>query len=193
MVKMEPSEAAVKASAAVNDKPRPAFVAATSRDTEEDRTTTSSLPRRTIIDGSTGARPVSASMSGSTPAPMRWVTGPSAAATRVAKLETPPARTVVRQAKADPKAAPEKPAAARTGVQIQIGATDDADKAHDLLARARDASKRALAAATPYTEKVQKGRETLWRARFAGLDADKAEAACRDLKRSGFACFTTKN
>ena len=107
-------------------------------------------------------------------------------------------RAETRIARTDPKpeAKPEtpvqRPAAARSGVQIQIGATDDADKAQDLLARAKGATKR-IAGATPFTEKVQKGNETLWRARFAGLDEDKAEAACRDLKRSGFSCFTTKN
>ena len=49
---------------------------------------------------------------------------------------------------------------------IQIGATEDADKAHDLLARAK--AKAGLASAKPFTEKVQKGGGTLWRARFAG-------------------------
>ncbi|MFN3892832.1 MAG: serine hydrolase [Beijerinckiaceae bacterium] len=85
-----------------------------------------------------------------------------------------------------------RPVAARTGVMIQIGATDDQGKAQELLARARSQS-RSLASAQPFTEKVQRGRETLWRARFAGLDENEAESACRALKRSGFACFTTRN
>ena len=74
---------------------------------------------------------------------------------------------------------------------IQIGATEDADKAHDLLARAK--TKASLASAKPFTEKVQKSGGTLWRARFAGLEADSAEAACRTLKRSGFSCFATRD
>lgn len=85
-----------------------------------------------------------------------------------------------------------RPVAARTGVMIQIGATDDQGKAQELLNRAR-AQTRALASAQPFTEKVQRGSETLWRARFAGLDESEAENACRALKRSGFACFTTRN
>ncbi len=43
---------------------------------------------------------------------------------------------------------------------IQIGATDDQGKAQELLNRAR-AQTRALASAQPFTEKVQRGSETL--------------------------------
>ncbi len=89
-------------------------------------------------------------------------------------------------------AAAARPVAMRTGVMIQIGATDDQGKAQELLARAR-AQTRSLASAQPFTEKVQRGRDTLWRARFAGLDENEAESACKSLKRSGFACFTTRN
>lgn len=85
-----------------------------------------------------------------------------------------------------------RPVATRTGVMIQIGATDDQGKAQELLARARSQA-RSLASAQPFTEKVQRGRDTLWRARFAGLDEGEAESACKTLKRSGFACFTTRN
>ena len=76
---------------------------------------------------------------------------------------------------------------------IQIGATDDAGKANDLLARAKTQGRANLASARPFTEKVQKGKDTLWRARFAGLEENGAEAACKALKRSGFSCFATKN
>ena len=85
-----------------------------------------------------------------------------------------------------------RPIAARTGVMIQIGATDDQGKAQQLLNRARSQT-RSLASAQPFTEKVQRGSETLWRARFAGLNESEAESACRALKRSGFGCFTTRN
>jgi len=33
----------------------------------------------------------------------------------------------------------------------------------------------------------------LFRARFAGLDGDQAEAVCRTLKRSDISCFTVRN
>jgi D-alanyl-D-alanine carboxypeptidase len=87
----------------------------------------------------------------------------------------------------------DRPAVARSGWMIQIGATDDADKAHALLARAKAEGPRSLGRATPFTEKFQKGSATFYRARFAGLQAETAEAACKSLKRSGFACFATKN
>ena len=87
-------------------------------------------------------------------------------------------------------------AAARDGVRpsgwsIQIGATDNVEKANALLAKARGAGH--LASAKSYTEKVQKGSSTLYRARFAGLETDQAQSACKQLKRSGFACFATKD
>jgi D-alanyl-D-alanine carboxypeptidase len=76
---------------------------------------------------------------------------------------------------------------------IQIGATDEPGKAQELLTRAKSERNAALSHARPFTEKIQKGHETLWRARFAGLEEDSAEAACRALKRAGFSCFATKN
>ncbi|MGH6794490.1 MAG: SPOR domain-containing protein [Methylocella sp.] len=84
------------------------------------------------------------------------------------------------------------PAAARSGWMIQIGATADISKAAELLARAKLEGRNTLTAAQAFTEKVQKGSETLYRARFAGLEADSAELACKTLKRSGFSCFATK-
>ncbi len=76
---------------------------------------------------------------------------------------------------------------------IQIGATDNEGAAAELLSRARSESRVALASAKPFTEKVQKGDSTLYRARFAGLAPAEAETACKTLKRSGFACFATRN
>lgn len=81
----------------------------------------------------------------------------------------------------------------RAGWMIQIGATEDPDKAHELLSRARVQPRGVPSTAKAFTEKVQKGKETLWRARFAGLEEQSAESACKALKRSGFSCFATKN
>ena len=66
-------------------------------------------------------------------------------------------------------------------------------EANTLLARAQGQSHGMLAAAHPFTEKVQKGKATLFRARFSGLEADKAEAACRNLKSAGVSCFATRS
>jgi D-alanyl-D-alanine carboxypeptidase len=77
------------------------------------------------------------------------------------------------------------------GWMIQIGASDDAGKASDLLNRAKAQNRSTLASAKPFTEKVASGDSTFYRARFAGLDSSSAEAACKSLKRSGFSCFAT--
>ena len=48
--------------------------------------------------------------------------------------------------------------------------------------------------ADPFTEPVvAKGDRKLFRARFAGLDRDQAEAVCRTLKRSDISCITVRN
>jgi D-alanyl-D-alanine carboxypeptidase len=50
-----------------------------------------------------------------------------------------------------------------------------------------------LGKADPFTEPVGKGKKTLYRARFAGLDRGEAEAACRTLRRSDISCITLRN
>ena len=50
-----------------------------------------------------------------------------------------------------------------------------------------------LTRAEAFTETVEKGGTTLYRARFAGLDKDSAEAACKYLKRNDVECVTIKN
>ncbi|GGC57422.1 serine hydrolase [Chelatococcus reniformis] len=78
------------------------------------------------------------------------------------------------------------------GWVIQLGATEDEAEAEKLLASAKGASA-ALKGASPFTEKVVRGSATLYRARFSGFDPDAAQAACKSLKRSGFACFAIKS
>jgi D-alanyl-D-alanine carboxypeptidase len=77
----------------------------------------------------------------------------------------------------------------RSGWVVQIGISDDETKANDLLIQARAKNPGALASAKPFTEKVKKGEDVFYRARFAGLDSATAETACRSLKKSGFPCF----
>ena len=67
------------------------------------------------------------------------------------------------------------------------------DAGRDLLARARAKAAGPLASASPFTEKVEKGGSTLFRARFAGLEKTQAEAACKNLKRSEIPCLLMKN
>jgi D-alanyl-D-alanine carboxypeptidase len=82
---------------------------------------------------------------------------------------------------------------AHGGWIIQIGAYDGEQEARQHLSEARSKVHGTLAAADPFTEKVQKGDKSFYRARFAGFDKATAEAACRQLKRSDFACLALKD
>jgi D-alanyl-D-alanine carboxypeptidase len=93
-----------------------------------------------------------------------------------------------------PESKPAEKAAIASKWVIQLGATDDEAKAKDILARARARASGSLADASGFTEKVEKGGATLFRARFAGFEESKdAEKACAQLKRGGFACFATRS
>ncbi len=180
---------------ALADRPRPAFVSGTPRTAEDHTIPTGSLAHAAAANGSTnmgadGTRMLAAAQSTSTtPAVLRWVRGPEG-------LGNAPGRSVeeTKIAVAPPRPAESAPPpAARPGLLIQVGATDDEAKANALLARAKAQGPAALASAQGFTEKVQKGETTLYRAQFTGLDTDSAEAACRSLKKSGIACLTLKN
>jgi D-alanyl-D-alanine carboxypeptidase len=90
--------------------------------------------------------------------------------------------------KADPGRA-EPVAAAHSGWIIQLAATEDEQQARALLADAKSKNRNLLASAESFTEKVQKGKSTLYRARFAGFQGETAEAACKILKHAGYNCF----
>jgi D-alanyl-D-alanine carboxypeptidase len=82
---------------------------------------------------------------------------------------------------------------AHGGWAIQIGAYGAEDEARQHLTEAKLKLHATLASADPFTERVQKGDTTFYRARFAGFDKATAEAACRQLKRNDFACITVKD
>jgi D-alanyl-D-alanine carboxypeptidase len=87
-----------------------------------------------------------------------------------------------------------KPVAVHTGWIIQVGALESESEARQRLEVARDQARGLLSKADSFTEPVvAKGERKLFRARFAGLDSDQAEAVCRTLKRSDISCFTVKN
>ncbi|MDE2578905.1 MAG: serine hydrolase [Hyphomicrobiales bacterium] len=178
--------------ARIAERPRPAYVAAVKAPAREDEddTPVASLRKPAPIANDGSTRKVAHVAAATTTPAMRWVVGPQPAARprTVAKAETKTeaGKTIVARAELAPAARPGK------SWMIQIGATDDVGKAHELLAKAKSRS-RAVAAAQPMTEKIQKGSETLYRARFAGLQEASAHLACSDLKRSGFSCFAARN
>jgi D-alanyl-D-alanine carboxypeptidase len=81
----------------------------------------------------------------------------------------------------------------RPGWVIQIGAFPDESEARERLQSAQNIAKGILGKADPFTERVTKGRETLYRARFVGLDEHRAEAACKYFKRNNIDCFAVRN
>lgn len=186
------------------ERVRPAYVSGAPR---PDAPSAPESRKAVVLDGSTNARPVvavgrSVVAASATPSALGWVAGAGGKAART------PANRAIEAAVTVPAAPVARPAPKATtavaredgprpssggGWVIQIGATDNMGKANDLLARAKLQDKAALASAKPFTEKVQKGDAVLYRARFAGLEPDAAEAACKSLKKSGFACFTTRN
>ena len=92
------------------------------------------------------------------------------------------------------QAAAAKPAVVRTGWIVQVGALDSENEAQQRIEAARSRAKGLLSKADPFTETVvAKDNKMLYRARFAGLDRDQAEAVCRALKRSEISCMTVHN
>jgi D-alanyl-D-alanine carboxypeptidase len=116
-----------------------------------------------------------------------------------AEPAAPPAASPARIAAAEPAPAPARataPAAKpqqRSGWIIQVGAFPAEQEAKKRLSSAQTKAAKLLTKAEAFTETVEKGGTTLYRARFAGLDKDSAEAACKYLKRNDVECVTIKN
>jgi len=97
-------------------------------------------------------------------------------------------------------ASPAKPeTVVHTGWIVQVGALESESEARQRLEAARNQAHGLLNKADSFTEPVvakgdrNKSDRTLFRARFAGLDRDQAEAVCRTLKRSDMSCITVRN
>jgi D-alanyl-D-alanine carboxypeptidase len=89
---------------------------------------------------------------------------------------------------------PAAPAVVRTGWIVQVGALESESEAKQRIDLARTKASALLSKADPFTETtVSKDNRTLYRARFAGLDRDSAEAVCRTLKRADISCMTVRN
>lgn len=173
-------------------RPRPAYVSAAPKPmpiAAREAGLEAGRAKRAYFDGST-ERPTTSS---ATPTSLRWVVGPAPAKQREAEAKPLAQNAAIHTTVEAASVEAERPTLARSGWMIQIGATDDIAQASELLARAKVRGPNSLSRAKPFTEKIQKGSTTLYRARFAGLGAETAEAACRSLKRSGFACFATRN
>ena len=97
-------------------------------------------------------------------------------------------------AAAAPASPPAKPETTHTGWIVQVGALESESEARQRIEAARSQAHGLLNRADSFTEPVvAKGDRTLFRARFAGLDHDQAEAVCRTLKHSDISCITVHN
>ena len=79
------------------------------------------------------------------------------------------------------------------GWMIQVGAFPAEGEAKQRLSSVQTRASKYLASADAFTETVSKGDSVLYRARFAGLAKEQAEAACAFLKRNDVECMTVKN
>ncbi|MBB4042151.1 D-alanyl-D-alanine carboxypeptidase [Microvirga flocculans] len=170
---------------------------------------------RPVVASAAGA---SSTTTPSSTASVRWQKGPealpaNAQAYAALPAPIPPAQKAALQAKieekdAAPAQAPTKTAALKTdadepkeakrpavtGWIIQLGATDDEEKAKAMLDSARSRFGKLLAKAAPFTEKVTVDGSTLYRARFSGFsESNDAANACKQLKKSGVNCFAARS
>jgi D-alanyl-D-alanine carboxypeptidase len=83
-------------------------------------------------------------------------------------------------------------AISRGDYAIQVGAFATASEAEARLRDIRHASGNLLGAAIDLTEPVAQGARTLYRARFAGLDAGPAAETCTALRRQRVDCFVAR-
>jgi D-alanyl-D-alanine carboxypeptidase len=135
--------------------------------------------------------------------PASSVTAPSAPAPSQAMAYAAPAKTEPQPAQppAPPLAVqqngaikPAVPASARTGWIVQVGALESESEAMQRIEAAKSQARGMLNKAEPFTEPVvAKDNRKLYRARFAGLERDQAEAVCRALKRADISCIAVRN
>jgi D-alanyl-D-alanine carboxypeptidase len=122
---------------------------------------------------------------------------PAASPARAAVMEPAAAVTAneapVRSPSGQASAAPTSRPQLRSGWLIQVGAYQAEQEAKQRLSSVQSKAAKILSDADPFTETFDKGGTTYYRARFAGLDKDKAEAACKYLKRNDVECVTIKN
>ncbi|MVT73399.1 serine hydrolase [Bradyrhizobium cajani] len=134
------------------------------------------------------------------PQPAGFGTGNGILGVLPAATAAAPAPAAPKLASADPAPQPiqmsatTKPAVAHSGWIVQVGALESENEAQQRIDAARSSARGLLSKADPFTETVvAKDNRKLYRARFAGLERDQAEAVCRTLKRADISCITVRN
>jgi D-alanyl-D-alanine carboxypeptidase len=114
-----------------------------------------------------------------------------AAAPPLSAAPVTPVATPAVTRNAAPAAAPQTQAHA--GWIIQVGAFQAEGEAKQRLSSVQTRASKFLASADAFTESVSKGDSIWYRARFAGLGKEQAEAACNYLKHNNVDCMTIQN
>jgi D-alanyl-D-alanine carboxypeptidase len=108
--------------------------------------------------------------------------------------QPPPAPVVQPAAQAPQAMPPSATVKVHTGWIVQVGALETQAEAQARIEAARNSSRGLLNRADSFTEPViARDNRKLFRARFAGLERDQAEAVCRTLRRSDIACMAVRN
>jgi hypothetical protein len=81
----------------------------------------------------------------------------------------------------------------RGGWVIQVGAYRNEQAAKERLSLVQSKASLMLTGAEAFTDSIEKEGTTLYRARFAGLDRDRAEWACEYLKLNDVECVVVKS
>jgi D-alanyl-D-alanine carboxypeptidase len=76
--------------------------------------------------------------------------------------------------------------------QIQIGAYATEAEANRQLTSVAARARTVLNSASPVALPVKKGERQIYRARFAGFDANAAASACLELRRLAVDCFVMR-
>jgi D-alanyl-D-alanine carboxypeptidase len=90
---------------------------------------------------------------------------------------------------ADPQVPPISRALSGGDYEVQIGAFGSATEARSALANAQDRAGGLLAGLQSTTPTTVKDGQTMFRARFTGLNADRASSTCTELRRRSIDCF----
>ena len=133
------------------------------------------LPASSVVPASSAAQPVAVAA----PQP--------AVAVATAQPASPPPPQISQQT------TPSKPVV-HTGWIVQVGALESEDEAQQRIEAAKNNARGLLSKADSFTEPIiSKDNRKLFRARFAGLERDQAEAVCRALRHSDIVCITVRN
>ncbi len=89
----------------------------------------------------------------------------------------------------DPAKVETKLAEHQSSWNIQVGAFPTQEGAKNRIDDAQATSASVLKRATPFLMAISKDGDTIYRARFSGLNRSEARTACRQLKRAGVGCF----